>query len=62
MTPDLLPFKKKIIDEFIFYNRDNYLSLLFFFTKIFRKKFDKLYYLTEFTTKSKEKYGWGLKR
>mgnify|MGYP001222299054 FL=1 len=55
VTPDLLPFKKKIIDEFIFYNRDNYLSLLFFFTKIFRKKFDKLYYLTEFTTKSKEK-------
>ena len=55
VTPNLLPFKKKIIDEFIFYNRDNYLSLLFFFTIIFRKKFDKLYYFTEFTTKSKEK-------
>lgn len=55
VTPNLLPIKKKIIDEFIFYNRDNYLSLLIFFTTIFRKKFDKLYYLTEFTTKSKEK-------
>ena len=55
VTPDLLPFKKKIIDEFIFYNRDNYLSLLIFFKTIFRKKFDKLYYLNEFTTKSKEK-------
>ena len=54
VTPDLLPFKKKIIDEFIFYN-NNYLSLLFFLIKIFRKKFDKLYYLNEFTTKSREK-------
>ena len=54
VTPDLLPFKKKIIDEFIIYN-DNYLSLLFFFIKIFRTKFDKLYYIHEFTTKSREK-------
>ncbi len=54
VTPDLLPLKKKIIDEFIFYN-NNYLSILFFLIKIFRKKFDKLYYLNEFTTKSREK-------
>ena len=54
VTPNLLPFKKKIIDEFIFYN-NNYWSLSFFFIKILRKKFDKLYYLTEFSTKFKEK-------
>tara|TARA_Y100000590_G_scaffold454050_1_gene600178 strand:- start:242 stop:1198 length:957 start_codon:yes stop_codon:yes gene_type:complete len=54
VTPNLLPFKKKIIDEFIFYN-NNYLSLLFFFIKIFIKRFDKIYYLNEFTTKSREK-------
>ena len=54
VTPDLLPYRRKIIDEFIFYN-NNYLSILFFFVKIFRKKFDKLYYLTEFSTKSREK-------
>ena len=54
VTPDLLPYRRKIIDEFIFYN-NNYLSILFFFIKIFRKKFDKLYYFTEFSTKSREK-------
>tara|TARA_A100000164_G_C21914307_1_gene777396 strand:+ start:134 stop:1090 length:957 start_codon:yes stop_codon:yes gene_type:complete len=54
VTPDLLPFQKQIIDEFIFYN-NNYLSFLFFFLKIFKKKFDKLYYLNEFFTKSREK-------
>ena len=54
VTPNLLPFKKKIIDEFIFYN-NNYFSFLFFLIKIFRKKFDKLYYLNEFSNKSREK-------
>ena len=54
VTPDLLPFKKKIIDEFIFYN-NNYWFLKFFFIKILRKKFKKFYYLTEFSTKYKEK-------
>tara|TARA_A100001011_G_scaffold349246_1_gene387679 strand:+ start:455 stop:1411 length:957 start_codon:yes stop_codon:yes gene_type:complete len=54
VTPDLLPFKKKIIDEFIFYS-NNYLSLLFYLIKIFKKKFNKLYYLNEFKTKSREK-------
>ena len=54
VTPDLLPLKKKIIDKFIFYN-NNYLSLLFFLIKIFIKKFDKLYYLHEFSSKSREK-------
>ena len=36
VTPDLLPFQKQIIDEFIFYN-NNYLSFLFFFLKFLKK-------------------------
>jgi len=54
VTPNLIPFKKKIIDEYIFF-KNNFISLLFFITKIYIKKFDKFYYLNEFMTKSREK-------
>jgi|TARA_B110000285_G_scaffold216900_1_gene264650 ADP-heptose:LPS heptosyltransferase len=54
VTPNLIPIKKKFIDQFLFYEY-NFLSILFFLIKIFKIKFDKLYYLNEYKFKSKEK-------
>ena len=47
VTPNLIPLKKKIIDEYIFF-QNNFLSMLFFTIKIYIKRFDKFYYLNEF--------------
>ena len=54
VTPNLIPLKKKIVDEYIFF-QNNFLSMLFFTIKIYIKRFDKFYYLNEFKTKSREK-------
>ncbi len=54
VTPDLLPLNKKIIDEFIFFY-NNYFSLFFFFIKVLIKRFDKIYYFNEFSSKTREK-------
>jgi len=54
VTPNLLPLKKNIINEFIFFNY-NFFSIIFFLIKIFLTKFDELYYLNEYKTKTKER-------
>ena len=50
VTPNLIPLKKKIIDEYIFFDH-SFFSILKFLKKIKDKKFDKIYYLNHIESK-----------
>ena len=52
VKPNLIPLKKGIIDKFIFFEH-NIFSIIKFLNIIKKNKFDKVYYLNEFTSNMK---------